>query len=103
MPPAAISPAEMRSTQLPPLASARSRNAEATAADGSISGYGFIAVMMAATATYRNVQTNSEARIPMGMSRFGLFASWAWVDTASKPMKAKKTTPPAPRIPMRPP
>ncbi len=39
----------------------------------------------------------------MGMSRLGFLASCAAVETASNPMKAKKTTPPAPRIPMMPP
>src|SRR4029077_17343562 len=33
--------------------------------------------------------------MPIGMSRFGFFASWAAVETASKPIYAKKTTPPA--------
>ena len=37
------------------------------------------------------VQTISEPMIPMGMSRFGLRASSAVVETASKPMYAKKT------------
>src|SRR3954466_7514160 len=49
------------------------------------------------------VQIAREPRMPIGMSRFGFFASWAAVDTASKPMKAKKTTPAAPRMPMMPP
>ena len=31
--------------------------------------------------------------MPIGMSRFGFFASCAAVDTASKPMNAKNTTP----------
>ena len=39
----------------------------------------------------------------MGMSRLGFFASCAAVDTASKPMKAKKTMPAAPRMPIMPP
>ena len=41
--------------------------------------------------------------MPIGMSRFGFFASCAAVDTASNPMKAKNTTPAAPRMPMMPP
>jgi len=41
--------------------------------------------------------------MPIGMSRLGFFASCAAVETASNPMKAKKTTPAAPRIPMMPP
>ena len=45
----------------------------------------------------------SEPRMPIGMSRLGFFASCAAVDTASKPMNAKNTTPPAPRIPISPP
>jgi hypothetical protein len=53
--------------------------------------------------TYNNVQMTSEPRIPIGMSRFGSFASCAAVDTASKPMNAKNTTPAAPRMPMTPP
>ncbi len=35
----------------------------------------------------------SEARMPIGRSRFGSRASCAVVETASKPMYAKKTTP----------
>ena len=30
--------------------------------------------------------------MPIGMSFFGFLASWAAVETASKPIKAKKTT-----------
>jgi hypothetical protein len=41
--------------------------------------------------------------MPIGMSRFGFLASCAAVDTASKPMNAKKTTPAAPRMPRTPP
>jgi hypothetical protein len=41
--------------------------------------------------------------MPIGMSRFGFFASCAAVDTASKPMNAKNTTPAAPRMPITPP
>ena len=36
--------------------------------------------------TYRIVQTTSDPRIPIGMSRFGFFASCAAVETASKPI-----------------
>src|SRR5204862_6344022 len=53
--------------------------------------------------TYRTVQTTSDPRMPMGMSRLGFFVSCAAVDTASNPMNAKNTTPAAPRIPMMPP
>ena len=35
----------------------------------------------------------SDVSMPMGKSRFGFFASWAVVLTASNPMYAKKTTP----------
>src|SRR5260221_13306963 len=41
--------------------------------------------------------------MPTGMSRCGFLASCAAVDTASNPMKAKNTTPAAPRMPMMPP
>src|SRR5437763_16507592 len=53
--------------------------------------------------TYSTVQMTSEPRMPIGMSRFGFLASCAAVDTASNPMKAKNTTPAAPRMPMMPP
>ena len=36
----------------------------------------------------------------MGMSFWGLRASWAAVETASKPMKAKNTTPAPRRTPL---
>ena len=39
---------------------------------------------------YRIVQTTSDPRIPIGISRCGFFASCAAVDTASKPIYAKK-------------
>ena len=35
---------------------------------------------------YKIVQTKSETKIPIGISRFGFFASCAAVETASKPM-----------------
>ena len=38
------------------------------------------------------MQITSEPRMPRGMSRCGSRASWAAVDTASKPMYAKKIT-----------
>src|SRR5579859_1216631 len=41
--------------------------------------------------------------MPMGMSRLGFFASCAAVDTASKPMNAKKTMPAAVTMPPKPP
>ena len=40
----------------------------------------------AATATYSNVQTMSEAMMPIGRSRRGFLASSAVVETASNPM-----------------
>src|SRR5579872_3266840 len=46
---------------------------------------------------YNNVQMPNEPRMPIGMSRCGLRASWAVVETASNPMYAKKITP-APRM-----
>jgi hypothetical protein len=48
--------------------------------------YGTMPVATADTAMYRTVQTNSEPMMPMGMSRWGFFASCAAVLTASKPM-----------------
>ena len=53
--------------------------------------------------TYRTVHTTRDPRMPIGMSRLGFLASCAAVDTASNPMKAKNTTPAAPKIPIRPP
>ena len=52
---------------------------------------------------YSTVQMTSDPRMPIGMSRFGFFASCAAVETASNPMYAKNTTPAAPRMPMIPP
>ena len=52
---------------------------------------------------YKTVQIKSEPRIPIGISRSGFLVSWATVETASKPMKAKKTTPAPPRTPQSPP
>src|SRR5947209_1702108 len=59
-------------------------------------------VSTAATRMYRTVQTASDPRMPMGMSRAGFFASWAAVDTASKPMYAKNMMPAAVAIPEMP-
>src|ERR1041384_5856334 len=53
-------------------------------------------VRMADTATESRVQIAREPRMPIGMSRWGRFASCAAVETASNPMYAKKTSP-APR------
>jgi hypothetical protein len=53
--------------------------------------------------TYSTVQITSDPRMPIGMSRAGFLVSCAAVDTASKPMKAKNTTPAAPRTPITPP
>src|SRR5262245_59848235 len=49
------------------------------------------------TRMYSTVEMASEPRIPIGMSFCGFFASWAAVETASKPIYAKKITA-APRI-----
>ena len=38
------------------------------------------------TTTYSTVQMTSEPRIPIGISRIGLLASCAAVETASKPI-----------------
>src|SRR5271170_888917 len=59
-------------------------------------------VSTADTITYRMVQMTRLARIPMGMSRCGFFASWAAVEMASKPMYAKKMTPEAAMTPLQP-
>jgi hypothetical protein len=40
--------------------------------------------------------------IPIGMSLWGRFASWAAVDTASNPMKAKNTSPAPRKTPLSP-
>src|SRR5215472_8596480 len=50
-----------------------------------------------ATMMYRTVQITSDPRMPNGRSFCGFFASCAAVETASKPIYAKKTTL-APRI-----
>ena len=57
----------------------------------SISGYGSMPVMTAATSMYRTVQMASDARMPNGTSRCGLMASSECVLIESKPMKAKNT------------
>ena len=51
---------------------------------------------------YKIVHTTKEPKIPIGMSRFGFFASCAAVDTASKPIKAKNTMAAPPTIPPQP-
>ena len=43
-------------------------------------------VSTADTMMYSTVQITSEPRMPIGMSRCGFLASWAAVETASKPM-----------------
>ena len=54
---------------------------------------------------YRIVQMVSEAKIPIGTSRWGFLVSSALVATTSKPMKAKNTSaapakmPPTPNAP----
>src|SRR5262249_46756445 len=55
--------------------------------------YGTIPVAMADTAIYRTVQINNEPMMPIGISRWGFFASCAAVLTASNPMYAKNTIP----------
>jgi hypothetical protein len=66
---------------------------------------GAIPVRTRATAMYSTVQTASEPRMPIGMSRCGFFASPAAVDTASKPtyekntMVAARKMPPQPNVP----
>ncbi len=47
-------------------------------------------VRMLATVMYRIVQMMRDAMIPIGTSRCGFFASSDCVETASKPMYAKK-------------
>lgn len=54
------------------------------------------------TATYSRVQMKSEPRMPRGTSRCGLWVSSAAVATMSKPMKAKKTTAAAVKMPITP-
>ena len=46
-----------------------------------------------ANKTYKMVQMPNETKMPIGISFLGFLASCAAVDTASKPIKAKKTTP----------
>src|SRR5664280_1656462 len=58
--------------------------------------------MIAATTTYRTVATTSEPMIPNGISRCGLTASSAVVDTASNPTKARKTIAAAVITPLNP-
>src|SRR2546423_13769325 len=58
--------------------------------------YGTIPTRTADTTTYSSVQTASEPRMPIGMSRWGVFDSCAAVETVSNPMQAKNTRP-APR------
>jgi hypothetical protein len=48
--------------------------------------YGTIPMSTLATAMYSTVHNASDTRIPNGRSFWGFFASWAAVDTASKPM-----------------
>ena len=52
--------------------------------------------------TYSSVQTASEPRMPTGRSFCGLRVSCAAVETASKPMKAKKMTPAPASTPLQP-
>src|SRR6185312_1290172 len=59
-------------------------------------------VRTSATATYRMVQMTSDTMMPIGMSRCGLRASCAAVDTASNPMNAKKITPAPRSTPLQP-
>ena len=48
--------------------------------------YGTIPTRTADTTTYSSVQTASEPRMPIGMSRWGFFDSCAAVETVSNPM-----------------
>ena len=48
------------------------------------------------------VQIISDPKIPIGIPFCGSLASCAAVDTASKPIKAKNTTPAPLRIPLQP-
>src|SRR4051812_3857027 len=59
-------------------------------------------VSTAAVSMYSTVQMTSEPRMPMGMSLRGSFASWPAVETASKPMYAKKTMVAARMMPSQP-
>src|SRR5215831_3554885 len=54
------------------------------------------------TTTYSTVQSASDPSRPNGMSRCGLRASCADVDTASNPMYAKKTTAAPRKTPLQP-
>src|SRR5262249_61463805 len=64
--------------------------------------YGTRPTITPETSTYRIVQTASDPRMPRGMSRCGLRASCADVDTASKPMYAKNTTAAPRKTPLQP-
>src|SRR5579871_928879 len=64
--------------------------------------YGTMPSSTTATAMYSTVQTASDPRMPIGMSRAGFFASCAAVDTASKPMYAKNITPAPRSTPLQP-
>ncbi len=77
-------------------------NASASGASIDSELYFCIPVTTIATATYSVVQMTSEPRMPRGTSRFGLRVSSAAVATTSKPMKAKKTTDAAVKMPMTP-
>ena len=68
----------------------RATNADASGAVGSISRNGTIPVSTAATRMYSSVQMKSDPRMPSGKSRAGSLTSSAAVETASKPMYAKK-------------
>ncbi|MNR53830.1 hypothetical protein D3C85_1739060 [compost metagenome] len=59
-------------------------------------------VMIIETATYNTAQTAKEPIMPMGRSRAGFFTSSAAEETASKPIKAKKTKAEAFKIPWPP-
>ena len=59
-------------------------------------------VMTAATPMYRTVHITSEARMAIGTSRCGRFASSACVEMASKPMYAKNTIDAPKMMPARP-
>ncbi len=86
----AMAPVEMRivdacSAQLSSLTDLR-KKASATAASGSMTGYGSMPVMTADTPKYSTEQMANELRMPMGTSRCGFLASSECVEMASNPM-----------------
>ena len=78
------------------------RNASANGASILSLSYFTMPVTTRDTDTYRAVQMPREARIPIGMSRWGSLVSSAAVATMSKPMKAKKTSAAPVKMPLIP-